>query len=580
MPETVSPAEKASQKALDEMFECIASNQSFRLEAGAGAGKTYSLEKALDYLIETKQQDYIIGNRQVACITYTNVARDEIRDRVDRNPIIKCETIHAFCWSLISGFQNQMKLLVVELPHWSEKVEEAGGVGTRRIDYNLGHRFINDDIVSLHHDDVIPLTVSLMDNPKFRMLLTSQYPVILIDEYQDTDLHWINSIQKHFLGKEGAPLFGFFGDHWQKIYGDGCGELVHENVTTIGKEANFRSTQTIIEALNKIRPELPQYAHDPESEGEITVYHTNSWEGERRTGAGGGHWKDDLPESEARDAFEATKQKLIDSGWDFAPETTKILMLTHKGLAAEQGYTELASVFTFTESYLKLEHPHIEYFVNVIEPACEAFEGKRYGELFAALDTKFPILTNPKSKAAWQEAMQGLVSLRSDATVAEVVDYIKNCGKPYLPDKVKALENDLVAFDPESGEEKPRKISELEKLHAIPYREIIAFKKYVNGYSPFQTKHGVKGEEYENVLVILGRGWNRYNFGEMLDFVHSGSIPQNKQDAFERNRNLFYVCCSRAKTRLSLLFTQELTDGSLETLRQWFGEQSVHSLEF
>ena len=27
------------------------------------------------------------------------------------------------------------------------------------------------------------------------------------------------------------------------------------------------------------------------------------------------------------------------------------------------------------------------------------------------------------------------------------------------------------------------------------------------------TQHGVKGAEFENVLVIIGRGWNQYNFG-------------------------------------------------------------------
>lgn len=28
------------------------------------------------------------------------------------------------------------------------------------------------------------------------------------------------------------------------------------------------------------------------------------------------------------------------------------------------------------------------------------------------------------------------------------------------------------------------------------------------------------------------------------------NIPQGKQAAYERNRNLFYVCCSRARKRL------------------------------
>jgi DNA helicase-2/ATP-dependent DNA helicase PcrA len=38
----------------------------------------------------------------------------------------------------------------------------------------------------------------------------------------------------------------------------------------------------------------------------------------------------------------------------------------------------------------------------------------------------------------------------------------------------------------------------------------------LNEPTPFATKHGVKGEEYENVIVVVGRGWNQYNFSDFL----------------------------------------------------------------
>ena len=104
---------------------------------------------------------------------------------------------------------------------------------------------------------------------------------------------------------------------------------------------------------------------------------------------------------------------------------------------------------------------------------------------------------------------------------------------------------------------------------------------YHNGHSPFETKHGVKGAEFENVIVVIGRGWNRYNFNEMLELaLNPGTVPPNKQEAFERNRNLFYVVCSRPKTRLALLFTQKLSDGAMQTLRAWFGTGTIEALAF
>ena len=118
-------------------------------------------------------------------------------------------------------------------------------------------------------------------------------------------------------------------------------------------------------------------------------------------------------------------------------------------------------------------------------------------------------------------------------------------------------------------EEPPRRIQQTRQLRDVPYREVIALDRFIDGHTPFATKHSVKGDEFENVLVVLGRGWNKYNFDQFLQWSTEG-VPAGKQDAFERSRNLFYVCCSRPTTRLALLFTQELSDVSLATLDNWF----------
>jgi superfamily I DNA/RNA helicase len=94
----------------------------------------------------------------------------------------------------------------------------------------------------------------------------------------------------------------------------------------------------------------------------------------------------------------------------------------------------------------------------------------------------------------------------------------------------------------------------------------------------FTLKHGVKGAEFENILVVFGRGWSMYNFSQMLEYALNG-IPSGKINTFERNRNLFYVACSRPKKRLALLFTQELTKHAIETLSNWFGNDALHSLQ-
>jgi DNA helicase-2/ATP-dependent DNA helicase PcrA len=83
--------------------------------------------------------------------------------------------------------------------------------------------------------------------------------------------------------------------------------------------------------------------------------------------------------------------------------------------------------------------------------------------------------------------------------------------------------------------------------------------------------------EFDNVLVVLGRGWSRYNWNQFLEWSQ-GNVPAGRNSSYELNRNLFYVACSRAKNRLALLFTQNLSTAALTTLAEWFGEKSIHSI--
>ena len=135
-----NPALEAAQQASENMFTAITGNSCFRLEAGAGAGKTYSLVEALHHLIEKKAREYEKRGQQIACITYTNVAADKIKERIDNHPIIFTDTIHAFSWSLLKGFQPTLRALIPELSDkWAIRIEEAGGIKSQKVIYDLGY---------------------------------------------------------------------------------------------------------------------------------------------------------------------------------------------------------------------------------------------------------------------------------------------------------------------------------------------------------------------------------------------------------------------------------------------------------
>jgi DNA helicase-2/ATP-dependent DNA helicase PcrA len=575
-----SPAVLAAEESIEKIYGCIDAGKSFLLEAGAGSGKTHSLVMALRYLIKKRGIQFARRNERIACITFTNVASDEIKSRTDGHSVIFSSTIHAFCWSLIKDFQEFMRDELPKLPGWEKRLDEGGGIAARAVAYELGFPSARKDEkeITLHQDDVLALTVKLMGTAKFRRLLVSRYPVVFIDEYQDTDRHFVQTLREHFIGKKESPLLGFFGDHWQCIYGeDGCGKIDDCELVLVEQKANFRSVRPIVDVLNAMRPELPQAFSDPESQGETIAFHTNEWIGKRRSGAGG-HWTDDLPAETAHAYLTALRAKLGEEGWDFSEGKTKILMLTHGVLASEQGYSGIAKAFPGRPSaYSKKEDKLIKFLLETVEPVCSSYEGKRFGEMFLALGTGTPAIRCHADKAEWARDMNALLVLRSKGTIGAVIDHLKSTKRPRLPDAVERNERELARWIAGDEVEPNSSVKRLRELRKIPYAEVVALAKFVDDHTPFSTKHGVKGAQFENVIVVAGRGWNQYDFNKLLEWLEDPSSVPADRTAYEQNRNLFYVACSRPKKRLAVLFTQKLSDLALVRLDKLFGKGNVQA---
>lgn len=568
-----SPADKAARTAWVKLRSCLDDGLSFVFEAGAGAGKTYSLVAALRHLLSCHGRELQRSNRYVACVTYTNVARDMILAQTDGHPAVYCDTTHAFVWLLISPFQKQLCAFVPELQGWAERRDELIEAQVESANYALGRRSVNGKSVSLHHDDIFPLFIRLMDSPKFVSTVRSRFPVILVDEYQDTNAALVECLKERLVGDPRGPQIGFFGDHWQKIYGDGCGFIDHDALIRIDKQANFRSAAPIVECLNRIRPGLAQEVHDPASAGSVRVFHTNGWGGKRLTA---NHWQNDLPASEAAKALSLVRKCLMDDGWRFEKQT-KILMLTHRALANELGYSSMRSGFQFNDSFTRKADTTIAYFHEHLEPAARAFLAKQTGRMFEAIDAERPVMRSHSDKIKWSAAMNRLCELRQSGTVGDVLCHLASTGLPILSDAVMRQESALLEARA-NGETIEGRLKELQDLHAVSYREIIALCDYLDGHSPFETKHGVKGDQFENVLVVFGRGWNEYDFNLYLQMANDPSLIASRQTAYERYRNLFYVAVSRPRRRLALLFTHKLDPQAIRTIQNWFAGHAIEDI--
>eukprot|EP01030_Chromulinospumella_sphaerica_P000304 gene304-306_t len=151
--------------------------------------------------------------QKVACITYTEVAANEIREDVNVEALVHVSTIHSFYWTIVSGFQADIKVwLKAELQRRiDELVAKANNFGARvrqntrdnnKLDQERFTRHLEqiEGVTSfrygmgsdypkgiLGHEDIIQLADHLLKTrPLFRQLVALKYPFIFIDESQDT----------------------------------------------------------------------------------------------------------------------------------------------------------------------------------------------------------------------------------------------------------------------------------------------------------------------------------------------------------------------------------------------------------
>lgn len=111
----VSPVSKKEEEAVQNLINsCIDKDESLVFNAGAGAGKTYALTESLKYIIKEHGGRLVHHNQKIMCITYTNVATNEIKGRLGSSDLVKVSTIHERLWALIKDYQKELVKIHVE----------------------------------------------------------------------------------------------------------------------------------------------------------------------------------------------------------------------------------------------------------------------------------------------------------------------------------------------------------------------------------------------------------------------------------------------------------------------------------
>ena len=557
-------AKEEADSVDQKIIEALEQGKNFLVEAGAGSGKTYSLNKVIEWIQSNKWLEYSRRKQSVACITFTNAAVDVIRERLPQDTFICPSTIHAFAWNAIKQFQAFLIRYILNETEFQKFEIDSSTI--KEVTYTLGIPYEEDGIFYLGHNHILTLFQALLDSPKFRRIFEDKYPLILIDEYQDTNKLIIYKFIEHFISQKTGPQFGFFGDAWQTIYGDGCGFIEDENLTVIKKGSNFRSAPKIVELLNQLRPDLPQTSAIDNFKGEVIAITCEDYKGVREMNR---PFQGDLPTSEFKARINNIKSK-INNEYP-KTETLKILMITHKTLAKQQGYEQLFNILS--DTLKSKEDPFLLFFMEMIEPVFQALKYSEMQLLFETLGVKRIPIEKKSEKIQWRKLLIDLENAREKRAIDVLEVSIKSNLIP-IPQKVEEW-YEVYLKNPDSLYTKTESIQTLLDLE---YKQFISAIDFLSPNSLFSTEHGVKGEEYDNIVFVISKGWSNYKFEDYAPMITGiSNIPTGKQAAYERNRNLFYVCCSRPKKRLIFFISVPIDKKFEQFLEQVVGKNNIYT---
>lgn len=555
-------AKEEADKIDTQIIDILQQGKSFRVEAGAGSGKTYSLNKVIGWIQDNKWDEYRRKNQKVACITYTNVAVDVIAARLANDSFILPSTIHSFAWNAIKQYQS----FLIKIVNENKSFQPSEGDFTKivEVQYTLGHRYQEKGILYLFHEDVLTLFSVLLDNVKFRRMFGDRFPLILIDEYQDSYKPIMDKFVEYFISKGDGPQFGFFGDAWQTIYqsNNTCGLIEHTNIVEIKKISNFRSASKIVNLLNDIRPELPQLSAVDDTEGEVLVITCDDYTGERRTDR---NFKGDIPADELKERL-INLTNHIKTNHITDKESLKILMITHKVLASQQGYEKLLDILA--NGLRDKEDIFLLFFMEVVEPIYKALETADMQLLFDTLSVKRYPITKKSEKEKWKVLQERLAESRDKKTI-DVLKVVIDSNLIPIPQNILAYYNMYFSVP-----ELRYCNTTVKDFLDLEYQQFLSAIDFLYPEAEFSTEHGVKGEEYDNVVFVISKGWNQYQFETYVPMIKNG-YSQDKEASYIRNRNLFYVCCSRPRKRLFFFITVQIDATFRDFLKNLVGESNI-----
>lgn len=596
----------------EEIKQCFnnENRKSFFVFAGAGSGKTRSLVYTLKYLEDSLAEKLDNNAQKIAVITYTNAACDEILRRIEYNTIFSVQTIHSFLWELIKGMQYDIKKWIKNnLIEEISELEEQQSKGRMGITYEKRankienkrrrleeienvHKFIynpngeNLGYDSLNHAEVVKMGCEfIMNKEVMQKVLISKYPILLIDESQDTKKELVDALKTIYDKYKNRIIIGMFGDTMQRIYLDGKENLenfIPKDWVKPNKIMNHRSAKRIVELANSIRRnvdgKLQKWRSDAK-EGNIMLFICDR----------------NLNKNKA-EKYVINRMAEI-SGDENWKEETKKLILEHHMAASRLGFKQffepIYNVERFKNGILDGSLSQIKFFTSIVIPLIKAHqEGNSFGEM-KIIKKYSPILDKRnfnKDTIGQEEVLKNIRNYTN-----ELYDLWKNQKEPNCIEILKSIQKNNLFNIPDnlkdiitSGELNEEELA-LQQALSAGFNEIIKYDEYITGKSEFDTHQGVKGLEFPRVMVIIDDAEAKgflFSYEKLFGAKEKSDTDiknesDGKDSSISRTARLFYVACTRAQEGLAIIAYTDNVKKVNDTMlsNNWFTTNELEIIE-
>ena len=558
-------------------------------------------------------KDLLLQGKNVAVITFTNAATDEIINRLNYSSVFHISTIHSFVWDVIKYYQTDIKRLycqyiIEEMEALDKKLDETKNKTTKTYLSNIEklnyqkerlakaqtiEKFVynpngsNPEYNALKHAEVIKISAQMIiESQMLQRIIAQRYPILLIDESQDTKKELVDAffeIQRNF-----ANIFtlGLLGDQKQRIYADGKENI--EGIIPAGwekpiKRMNYRCAIRIIQLANNIGKEIDFHAEqrprEDANDGFVRLFIVQQ--------------RNDLNKDEVeQNVMKIMSKQTKDEKWTGIDTDVKVLTLEHMMAARRLGFAEFFASFykvsKYQMTFLQGSVSEIEFFTKEVLPIAESMKEdgrlaleilKKYSPLLSRQNTEKPYELYLKCR---EEAMKVASIANGNNTIRIVIDEIIKSQLLTVPDVVRQAYLLKPSDIEDTVEEELRAWVEVMDL---PTDMVRKFNDYVNQRSRFDTHQGVKDLEFNRVMVIIddseAKGFlfsydKLFGVKELSD-TDLKNKDNGKETSIERTQRLFYVTCTRAKNSLAVvMYTNNPERVKTEAIRKgWFEENEI-----